>query len=86
MTITHWLIVIFGLAALAYRKRITAVLTWHPVVLIANVAIIALVVAAYFLIRWVFDLYAWWGLGGMIAAGIALHAWHRVKYGYWLGD
>lgn len=86
MTMTHWLIVIFGLAALAYRKRIAAVFKWHPVVLFGNVAVVALVIGSFFFFRWVFDLYAWWGLGGLALAGVAIHAWHRIKYGYWLGD
>jgi len=86
MTVTHWMILILALLALACRKRVMAVLRWHPVVLIGNAAVIASLAGSYFFMRWIFELYAWWGLGGILLAGLFIHLWHRWKYGCWLGD
>ena len=86
MTIAHWLAIILALTAFTYRKRLRTMLQWHPLVLAGHVLFIAGVVGFYFLIRWLYEEYAWWGLGGFLLFGILLHAWHRRRYGYWLGD
>lgn len=41
MTMWHWLAVMFALLALAYHKQIRTVLSWHPLIIVANAGVLA---------------------------------------------
>ena len=83
MTMTHWLIVIFALAALAYRKRLLAMLRWHPAVWLANILFIALVIGWIALAWWLAATWGGWGIviffGLLASAVVAL----RLCTGRW---
>lgn len=58
---TLWLAVIFALLAVIFRKRLGAVLHWHPVAMLANAILVALVAGWIALALWLLEAWGLWG-------------------------
>lgn len=90
MTMTHWLLVIFAIAAFARRKQILRGLAsaarWDPVVWFATILWAVLFGGFAALTLWLVREYGWKGALGPLAFVIAYSAWCRIRTGKWPGE
>ena len=83
MTIAHWLAIILASAAFAYRKRLGAMLQWHPATLGGNLIIAVAVIGMIMLAWWLLTTWGVWGIPMFLGAFAASMVAGRLYTGLW---